>query len=362
MLRPPYDPLLLEEVKAGAAALPELLDLGNLRILSDAFPVEGVLDARPDLSHDEFAVPRPDGDEGFVLLSVFKSKTSTKTNRPALYFIHGGGQVSGTRFAAITSIMNYFDGIDAVFVSVDYRVAPEYPAPAALTDSHAGLAWTIEHAAELGVDPKRVICERKKPYPFALIAMTPMLDDRDSTVSSKQFARDGPWCGTTNRMAWDHVLGSQRGSSGVSELIVLSRAEDLSGMPPTFIDAGECEVFRDEAVGFALQLWKSGVSTELHIWPGAYHGFDMMTAKAPIAQASRKAKSSWLINAVVNLLCPLLPPVNLTASNPFHLAQRMYVRNELLRYPNDQFIIVNDKTSQSRRFDYVGKCRLSSLL
>lgn len=169
-----------------------------------------------------------------------------------------------------------------------------------------------EHATDFGVNPARIIVSggsgggpiavgttmlcrnQKKPYPLAQMILTPMLDDHDNTVSSKQYTRDGPWCGTTNRMAWDHILGDERGGPNVSELIAPARATDLTGLAPTFIDAGECEVFRDDAVAFALQLWKFGVSTELHIWPGAFHRFDMLGATSPVAIASRAAKMGWI--------------------------------------------------------------------
>ncbi|KAF7554674.1 hypothetical protein G7Z17_g2738 [Cylindrodendrum hubeiense] len=246
-----------------------------------------------------------------ISLAVFTPKDSTKTNRPAFYFVHGGGQVSGNRFAALEAVMAYLDDVEAVFIAVEYRVAPEHRAPAALHDAYAGLVWAAENASRFGIDPSKIILgggsggapitmgsamlcrNNQKKYPCALMLLTPMLDDRDCTVSSKQFARDGPWCGTTNRMAWDHVLGTER-RGDVSELVAPARATDLRGLPPTFIDAGACEVFRDEAVAVASVMWKCGVSAELHIWPGAYHGFDMLSQDAPVAKVSTQMKTSWL--------------------------------------------------------------------
>ncbi|WYZ46844.1 hypothetical protein EsH8_IX_001069 [Colletotrichum jinshuiense] len=182
----------------------------------------------------------PEDSNNPVILSVFKDKDSSSTNRPAVYYIHGGGQIAGNRFGALDICMQYAAGIDIVFVSVEYRVAPENPALAALKDSYAGLVWTAEHATELGIDANRILliggsggapitagcamlCRNEtKPYPAAQMLLTPMLDDRDQTVSTKQFARDGPWCGTLNRKAWDHVLGSARGKPGVTEELAYS--------------------------------------------------------------------------------------------------------------------------------------------
>ncbi|KAF7536055.1 hypothetical protein G7Z17_g13099 [Cylindrodendrum hubeiense] len=312
ILRPRYDPLLMPAVEAMKASLPEILNIETLRGSGKDFGPESVLDSLPDLEHSEYSVPGPKVTGGNITLSVFKYRASTSTNRPALYHVHGGGQIAGNRFTAVKEAISYFEDIDAVFISVEYRLSPEHPAPAALHDAYAGLVWTAENAAKLGIDGSKIIlygCSGGSPiaagtamlcrnsnaqYPHALMLLTPMLDDRDTTVSSKQFARDGPWCGTTNRMAWDLVLGKERGGPSVSELVSPARATDLVGMPPTFIDVGECEVFRDEAVAFASQLWKCGVSAELHVWPGAFHGFDMLTPTAPVCHAAKNTKISWV--------------------------------------------------------------------
>lgn len=312
--RPAYDPLLVSVMEASKDMFPEKLDVPFARAMGEQldFGPKQVIDALPHLKHSEYSAPGLEADDGDVLLSVFSPIAPTSTSLPAVYFIHGGGQVSGDRFAALSVVMEWFESIDITFVSVEYHLAPEHRAPAALHDSYAGLLWLVAHAEDLGVDTSKIIicggsggapiaagtsmlCTRHaKPFPLAQMILTPMLDDRDCTVSSKQFARDGPWCGTTNRMAWDCVLGDSRGSAGVDELVAPGRATDLVGMPPTFVDAGACEVFRDEAVAFASNLWKSGVNAELHVWPGAFHGFDMLGFATSLAQASRNAKKNWI--------------------------------------------------------------------
>lgn len=281
------------------------LDLPKLRAFTDKlnFSCETVLEENPGVQHNEFDVPGLEKTDPGVVLSVFSPKQPSSRDLPAFFFVHGGGQISGNRFAAASAVMKYFDGVEIVFITVEYRYAPEHPAPAALHDTYAGLQWAAENAARLGVHPSKIILgggsggapiamgaamlcrNNKKSYACALFLMTPMLDDRDSTVSARQYATIGPWCGTTNRMAWDLVLGAERGGDNVSELLAPARATDLSGLPRTFIDAGECEVFRDEAVAVASVLWKCGVSTELHVWPGAYHGFDIMSQDAPVLRA-----------------------------------------------------------------------------
>jgi len=311
-LRPSYAPSLIPAVEAFSIVVPEQLDLEQLRSSSDGLSLQQILQAMPDIQHVEYSVPSLNKNDPPVILSVFRSKSSRNTKRAVAYCLHGGAQIACTRFTALNAVMSYFIGIDTVFVAPEYRLSPEHPAPAALQDSYAGLLWVVEHANELGIDPSHIVIQgnsggapiacgtamlcrdNKKIFPLALMLFAPMLDDRDCTTSSKQFAHDGPWCGTINRMAWEMVLGDKRGGSEVSELVAPARATDLEGMPQTFIDSGDSEVFRDEAVAFASQLWKCGVQCELHVWPGAFHGFDILSSYTLLARDAVRAKSAWV--------------------------------------------------------------------
>jgi acetyl esterase/lipase len=311
-IRPSYAQSLIPAVEAFKTILPEKLDLEQLRSSDDSFALKKILQAMPDIEHVEHSVPGLNKNDPPVTLSVFRSKSSSNTKRAVAYSVHVGGQIACTRFTALDAVMSYFIGIDTVFIAPEYRLSPEHPAPAALHDSYAGLLWVVEHADELGIDPSRIVIEGnsggapiacgtamlcrddKKISPLALMLLSPMLDDRDCTNSSKQFADDGPWCGKINRMAWEMVLGDKRGGSEVSELVAPARATDLQGMPQTLIDAGDCEVFRDEAVAFASQLWKCGVQCELHVWPGAFHGFDVLSSYTLLARNAANARSAWL--------------------------------------------------------------------
>lgn len=314
MSRPPYDPAL--QPKLDALDLSFFHTIDKIRAVTSVFSAETVLAGVPHMQHAEYVADSLDGP---VTLSVFTSKSSTNRSRPAVYIIHGGGQIAGNRFSATDSLIGFFEGIDIVAISVEYRLAPEHPAPAALNDSYAGLVWVADHAAELGIDPAQImilggsgggpiaagcsLLARQNQHPtlnlLAQMLLTPMLDDRGQTVSAKQFEHVGPWCGVTNQMAWDCVLEQDRPAQ-VDYMVAPARATDLTGLPPTFIDAGEAEVFRDEAVAYASLLWKCGVSTELHVWRGAFHGFEMPMPGAPedsqaaVARASIAAKKLWI--------------------------------------------------------------------
>lgn len=309
MHRPPYDPVLNGPMEPLSSTT---FDIESIPQASAYWTAATILSKFPELEHTEYTIAGGTGSKNGVTLSVFTPKLQTKLDLPAIYFVHGGGQVGCDRFCALDFAIAWADDIEFVFVTVEYRLAPEHPAPAALYDSYTGLVWTAEHAQELGINPSEIVViggsggapiaagsallarDKKHPRICAQMLLAPMLDDRVDTVSAKQYENIGPWCGHVNRMAWDCVLGDKRGDPNVDGKVAPARERDLSGLPPTYIDVSECEVFRDEAVAFATQLWESGVSAELHVWPGGLHGFEMAAPNAPVSRASIKAKTSWL--------------------------------------------------------------------
>ncbi|KAI9151856.1 lipase [Paramyrothecium foliicola] len=316
--RPVIDPALAPIVDS--FLLPEEVDLEFMRGLAAGtdeaafvYNSDTILQSAPHLQHKEHYVPGPDGNS--VALAVFAPKEPTSPALPALYHVHGGGMVSGDRFTAVTELLALLQGMECVVVSVEYRLAPETRAPGPAEDCYAGLVWTSENALKLGIDPARImiwgvsggaalaaatcLMARDRKIPVVPIKgqmlVSPMLDDRCDSTSDQQFEYGSPWCGVANRMAWTHVLGEDRGTSKVSPYQSPSRAEDLSNLPPTYIDAAECEVFRDAAVSYAAKMWRCGSTCELHVWPGAFHLFDAVdNPELPIVGAAVRAKQIWL--------------------------------------------------------------------
>ena len=202
--------------------------------------------------------------------------------------------IAGNPRSGLAGVLPWVVDHDAVLVSVDYRLAPEFPDPYPVEDCYAGLVWTAENAAELGIDPERVIItgssaggglsagtallarDRKGPKLIGQVLVYPMLDDRNETVSSHQYDGAGLWDRQSNLLGWTCLLGERRGTDDVSIYAAPARATDLSGLPPAFIDVGSAEVFRDEDVAYASALWAAGVQAELHVWPGAFHGSDLV--------------------------------------------------------------------------------------
>ena len=199
--------------------------------------------------------------------------------------------------------------LGCVIVSVDYRLAPETPHPGPVEDCYAGLAWTFAHAGELGIDPARVgvagesaggglaaslalLARDRGEHRLAFQHLTyPMLDDRTCITDVHPHTGAFIWTPHNNRFGWSALLGHDPGGQAVSPYAAAARAEDLSGLPPTFIATGALDLFLDEDIDYARRLIRAGVPTELHVYPGAFHGFDIhpTAAVAVAARADRVA-------------------------------------------------------------------------
>ena len=127
----------------------------------------------------------------------------------------------------------------------------------------------------------------------------PMIDDRLATESTWELDGDGIWDGRSNENAWNMLLGDQRGTEDVSHYAAPARADDLSGLPPAYIELGSVETFRDEDLDYARRLWAAGGDAELHVWPGAFHGFDQAAPDTRLAQRARAAQTEWLRRAIL---------------------------------------------------------------
>lgn len=266
----------------------------------------------PDVESQDYHTPAPDGHS--LLLRWYRKTTPTEGVTPgaAILYAHGGGMISGS-VQHYDSIMKAFVARTGVpFLAVDYRLAPEVRAPVPVTDLYAGLVWLYEHAAELGVDPARIgvagdsaggglaaclthYVKREKAGVPAIqrqILVYPMLDDR-TVEQDRLIAPFAIWSSDDNATGWGALLGDRRGKDDVSVIEAAGRmtVEDAKGLPPTYIDVGELDLFRDEILAYAATLGKAGVSCELHVIPGAPHGFEGMAPESDIVKLCLAART-----------------------------------------------------------------------
>ncbi|AQZ65930.1 Esterase/lipase [[Actinomadura] parvosata subsp. kistnae] len=313
-------PNLDPELRAGVEAFP--MPPGDLSAVFADLPgqraqMNAMVAAAPPpdtrISIENRLVPGPDGAPD-LRLRIYQPEERGE-GRPALYWIHGGGMIMGMPEMDDHSMIDYVERLGLVVVSVDYRLAPEHPHPAPVEDCYAGLAWTVKNAAELGIDVSRVAVggasaggglaagtvllarDRGGPEVAFQLLVCPMLDDRNETPSSHEFAEAVVWDRAANLFGWSALLGDRAGTSDVPPYAAPARAGDLSGLPPAFVDVGELEVFRDECFDYALRLARAGVSTEFHLYPGAFHGFDIMVPDAALSVRARQAREAALKRA-----------------------------------------------------------------
>jgi acetyl esterase/lipase len=247
--------------------------------------------AREDVTIEDLEIPGPEGAPK-VRVTVY---TPTKASRPmpAYVHLHGGAYLMGSPAFAGRENTNLAADQGCLIVSVDYRCAPEHPAPAAIEDSYAALAWIHDNAEQLGVDPAKVaiggdsaggglaaslalLARDRGRYPVCFqLLIYPMLDDRTATSQTvNPNVGEFVWNNVSNLFAWTQYLGQEPGSAGVSLYHAAARATDLSGLPPAYIGVGALDLFLQEDIDYAQRLMAAGVPTELHIFPGCFHSFD----------------------------------------------------------------------------------------
>ncbi|GGQ20028.1 acetyl esterase/lipase [Actinomadura coerulea] len=235
---------------------------------------------------------------------------------PGLVHIHGGGFVLGGIDMSSDEATALAAEVGAVVVSVEYRLAPEHPFPAGLEDCYAALTWTAANTAGLGIDPDRLavggesaggglsaavaLLARDRggpPLRFQFLGV-PELDDRLDTPSMRAFTDTPIWHRPNAELSWDYYLGKGvRGTDGVSPYAAPARAEDLSGLPPAYVTTCEFDPLRDEGLAYAQSLIQAGVPTELHHYPGTFHGSTMIT-EAPITQRMTADRTAALHQAL----------------------------------------------------------------
>jgi acetyl esterase len=259
------------------------------------------------LDIEDRLVPGWEG-EPEVAVRVYRPKSRPAgATAPGVVHIHGGGFIVGSVEAEHLGAVFIAEDTGAVVVSVEYRLAPEHPYPAALHDCYAALSYLHVEAASLGVDPARVAVVGASaggglaaatallardlggpPLCFQVLHI-PELDDRLQTPSMRTFVDSPMWNRPLAEQSWRAYLGELYGSDDVPAHAAPARATELSGLPPAYVSTAENDPLRDEGIAYALALLRAGVSVELHQFPGTFHGSAMVMGASVSQRAAREA-------------------------------------------------------------------------
>lgn len=258
----------------------------NPAVLCEEFRIDGLAGAPP------------------VRVLLYRPRDAAATARAGILDIHGGGYIMGSPEIGRRIHESLVAELGCVIASVDYRLAPETAFPGALEDCYVVLEWLHRQAREFGVDPTRIgvsgmsaggglaaalaVYTRDKGQ--SLLAFQhliyPMIDDRTCVREPNPHVGQYVWTPDDNHFGWSALLGAEPGSPGVSPHAAAARAEDLSGLPPTYLAVGALDLFLQENLDYVARLVAAGVPVEAHVYPGAYHGFHV----APFARITQLAE------------------------------------------------------------------------
>ena len=271
----------IREIRAKAAITPKIPD----EVIVETFHAPGLGDAPP-------------------VRMLVSRRREVSGKQPVILHLHGGGYVLGDPEGSLIYCMGWAKRFGALVCSVDYRLAPETHAPGNVEDGYAALTWLYENADMLGIDTARIavagesaggglaaalalMVRDKGEYAFCYQHLVfPMIDDRtvvraDLSETYGEFV----WTRASNGFGWRALLGHEPGLADVSPYAAPARAEDLSGLPPTFIATGAMDLFVEEDLEYARRLMGAGVPVELHVYPGAPHAY-MWVADAEVSKQS----------------------------------------------------------------------------
>ena len=279
------------------------IDADRAAIRADCEPLPSVDESGVTITYAH--VPDGTGVEVPVRLYLPDERKGTG----ALLYIHGGGFVFGDLDAGHGGYVEEARDLGVPLAVVDYRLAPEHRYPAAVDDCVTALRWLREQCPRLGVDPARVVVDGgsaggclaaalalrvrdagETPLHFVLLE-EPVTDDRLATPSALAYVDTPCWRRPLAEISWDCYLGAGvRGGDDVSPYAAPMRAADLAGFPPTCVTVSHIDPLRDEGIAFAQRLADAGVSVELRLFPGTFHGSSDLDARISTLQREHRTE------------------------------------------------------------------------
>lgn len=261
------------------------------------------------VEREEITFPGPAGAPR--VRALFYRPTGAQGVLPAILHMHGGGYVFGNPdFNDLNNRVLCAD-LGCAICSVDYRLAPETPHPGSLEDCYAALQGLVARSAELRVDPKRIgvmgesaggglaaalaLLARDRGGPALAFQhlIYPMIDDRTCVCEDPHpLAGELVWTRQDNIFGWTSLLGRKPGGAGVPAYAAAARATDLTRLPPAFLYVGALDLFLEENLDYARRLTRAGVPVELHVYPGAFHAFEMAVGARTTDAAARDSRAA----------------------------------------------------------------------
>lgn len=243
-------------------------------------------------------------DDGAHIDLAWYHQPAAEAPGSAALYLHGGGMIFGLEHVGAVYdlvVRDYVAASGVPLLLVDYRVAPEHRHPIPVEDCFCALRWLSDNAAMLGVDPDRIAVmgdsaggglaagvsllarDRSGPAIAQQLLVYPMLDDRTATPDPhiEPFLT---WTYDDNVTGWGALLGRDAATDAAPAYAAPARAEDLSGLPETYLDVGDLDIFRNENIAYARRLADAGVPTELHVYPGCPHAFEVLARSAAVSQ------------------------------------------------------------------------------
>lgn len=252
-----------------------------------------------DVVVESRSISGPDG--GQLDLRLYRGRAESAA--PVVLYAHGGGFVTGNLDTDHPHCVDLARDANCLVVSVDYRLAPEHPCPAALDDIEAAFRHVVDNGADLHADTGRVavmgrdagaalvaclaqrMFDNEGPAILMQLLHQPMLD-ADATQSRREFQRTPGLNGPAVSRAWGHYLGHATPPGPAANYIPAHRA-NLEGLPPTYISCSEIDPCRDEAIDYANRLLRAFVHTELHVIAATFNGFDSAVPDWVVSQETR---------------------------------------------------------------------------
>lgn len=290
----------------------------SLPALRQAMGGTPIMDPRLDeavILVEQHELPRGDGTTLRVV--VLRPRDGDPAGLPGVLHGHPGGWILGTPETSAATLIDIACGLPCVVVSVDYRLAPEHPFPAAHDDMVLALKWMRAEPQQLGIDPTRIVLAgesaganvaagvalrcRDEGTDNGIVAVSLVyaaLDDRQLAEPPHPYAGTIGLGGEQMRFAWASYVPDAP-SPDVSDYAAPARAEHLRDLPPVFLAIGALDPFIEDNLSFAQRLIRDGVSTTLHVLAGAPHGFDRLES-AEVTQQLRGLRRAHLRRHLVS--------------------------------------------------------------